>query len=186
MRQTTLNLWVLFWITQLSWKNHIESLKGKLNKSCYIIRKPKQFLSITALKMVYYASFHSIITYGLIFWGNSTSSVQIFKLQKRVARIMVGATNRDSCKKNLDHYKFCHYPLYIYIYILGKYIVKSFELFVLNSDRNISVTRNSMNLYLPIANLSVFQKGPEFLGIKVYNNLPGSIKQLSDNKRKFK
>jgi hypothetical protein len=29
-----------------------------------------------------------------------------------------------------------------------------------------------MNLYLPIANLRVFQKGPEFFGIKVYNNLP--------------
>jgi hypothetical protein len=43
-----------------------------------------------------------------------------------------------------------------------------------------------MNLYLPIANLSVFQKGPEFFGIKVYNNLPGSIKQLSNNKNKFK
>jgi hypothetical protein len=43
-----------------------------------------------------------------------------------------------------------------------------------------------MNLYLPIANLSVFQKGPEFFGIKIYNNLPGSIKQLSNNKNKFK
>jgi hypothetical protein len=36
------------------------------------------------------------------------------------------------------------------------YIVNNFELFVLNSDSNISVTRNSMNLYLPIANLRVF------------------------------
>jgi uncharacterized membrane protein len=50
--------------------------------------------------MVYNAFLHSMITYGLIFWDNSTSSVQIFKLQKRVIRIMVGATNsRDSCKK---------------------------------------------------------------------------------------
>jgi hypothetical protein len=33
----------------VSWRNHIESLKGRLNKACYIIRKSKQFLSITAL-----------------------------------------------------------------------------------------------------------------------------------------
>jgi hypothetical protein len=53
----------------ISWKKHIKSLKGKLNKACYIIRNSKQYLSITALKMVYeyYASFHSRITYGLIF-----------------------------------------------------------------------------------------------------------------------
>jgi hypothetical protein len=37
-----------------------------------------------------------------------------------------------------------------------------------------------------MANLSVFQKGSEFFGIKIYNNLPGSIKQLSNNKKKFK
>jgi hypothetical protein len=43
-----------------------------------------------------------------------------------------------------------------------------------------------MNLYLPIADLIVFQKRPELFGIKVYNNLPGSIKQLSNNKKKFK
>jgi hypothetical protein len=65
------------------------------------------------------------------------------------------------------------------------YIVNNLELFVLNSDRNILETRHSMNLYLPIANLRVFQKGPEFFGIKVYNNLPGRIKLLN-NIRKFK
>jgi hypothetical protein len=102
----------------ISWKKHIESFKGKLNKACYIIRKSKQYLSITALKMVYYAFFHSIITYGLIFLGNTTNSAQVFKLQKRVVKIMVGAANRNSCKKNLDHYKYCHCPLYIYVYIL--------------------------------------------------------------------
>jgi hypothetical protein len=74
----------------------------------------------------------------------------------------------------------------MYIYYLVTYIVNNLELFVKNFDRNTSATRNSMNLYLPIANLRVFQKGPEFFGIKVYNNLPGSIKQLSNNKKKFR
>jgi hypothetical protein len=55
------------------------------------------------------------------------------------------------------------------------YIVNNLELFVLNSDRNILETRNSMNLYLSTANLRVFLKGPEFFGIRVYNNLPGRI-----------
>jgi hypothetical protein len=142
--------------------------------------------------MVYYAFFHSVITYGLVFWGNTTNSAHVFKLQKRVVRIMVGTAKRDSCKKKLDHYKYCHCPLYIYIYIyiyiyyLVMYIVNNLELFVINFNRNTSATKNSMNLYLPIENQRVFQKGQEFFGIKVYNNLPGSIKQLSNNKKKFK
>jgi hypothetical protein len=76
----------------ISWKKHIESLKGKLNKPCYIIRKAKQYINFHALKMLYYAFFHSILTYGLIFWGNSTNRSRVFKLQKRVVRIMVGAS----------------------------------------------------------------------------------------------
>jgi hypothetical protein len=43
-----------------------------------------------------------------------------------------------------------------------------------------------MNLYLPVANLKIYQKGPEFMGIKVYNNLPGNISLLSNNKKVFR
>jgi hypothetical protein len=84
----------------ISWKKHIESLKGKLNKACYVIRKAKKYITTHTLKMLYYAFFHSNITYGLIFWGNSTNSSHVFKLRKRVVKIMVGAPNRVSCKKN--------------------------------------------------------------------------------------
>jgi hypothetical protein len=41
----------------ISWQKHIETIIGKLNKACYIIRKSKQYLSIDALKMVYYTLF---------------------------------------------------------------------------------------------------------------------------------
>jgi hypothetical protein len=39
----------------LSWKQHIDTITAKLNKACYIIRKPKLYLSNDALKMVHYA-----------------------------------------------------------------------------------------------------------------------------------
>jgi hypothetical protein len=83
----------------IAWRKHTETIIGKLNKNCYIIRKSKQYLNIDALKMVYYAFFYSIVSYGSIFWGNTTHSMHIFKLQKRAVRIMVGAGNRESCKK---------------------------------------------------------------------------------------
>ena len=53
----------------LSWKQHIDTITPKLNKACYIIRRSKLYLSNDALKMVYeyYAFFHSVMSYGLIF-----------------------------------------------------------------------------------------------------------------------
>jgi len=34
--------------------------------------------------------FHSVMSYGLIFGGNSTKSKCVFKLQKRAIRIIMG------------------------------------------------------------------------------------------------
>jgi hypothetical protein len=80
------------------WKKHTDSIIGKLNKSCYIIRKSKQYLCIEALKMVYYAIFHSLISYVSSF-GETELIVSVFKFLKRVIRIMVGASKTDSCRK---------------------------------------------------------------------------------------
>jgi hypothetical protein len=74
----------------LSWKQHIDTITPKLNKACYIIRRSKLYLSHVTLKMVYYAYFHSVMSFGLIFWGNSTNSKCVFKLQKRAIRIIMG------------------------------------------------------------------------------------------------
>jgi len=82
----------------LPWKQHIDTITPKLNKACYIIRS-KLYLSKDALKKVYYAFFHSVMSYGLIFWGNSTNSKCVFKLQKRAVRIIMGGMNNDSCGK---------------------------------------------------------------------------------------
>jgi len=45
-------------------------------------------LSFETLKMVYFSIVHSIISYGIIFWGVSTHSKIIFKFQKRIIRIL--------------------------------------------------------------------------------------------------
>ena len=60
-----------------SWKGHILDLSAKLNKACYAIRTIKSFMSLKALKTVYFSYFHSVMSYGIIFWGNSWS-VKIF------------------------------------------------------------------------------------------------------------
>jgi hypothetical protein len=74
-------------------------LAPKLNKGCYIAIAIKPFLSLNSLKIIYHAYFHSLITYGLIFWGTSPYSTDIFKLQKRMIRILMEARPRDSCRK---------------------------------------------------------------------------------------
>jgi hypothetical protein len=51
---------------------------------CYEITSVMPLMAQETLKMVYYAYFHSIIIYGLIFWKNSPQSVKIFKIQRKI------------------------------------------------------------------------------------------------------
>ena len=62
----------------LSWRQHIASLTTKLNKACFAIRAIQPFMTSRVLKMVYFSYFHSIMLYGIIFWGSSHLSNHIF------------------------------------------------------------------------------------------------------------
>ena len=46
-------------------------------------------------------------------------------------------------------------------------------------------TRHNNNLHVPAANLTLYQKGVYYSGIKIFNHLPKTIKNLSDVKKKF-
>ena len=72
----------LFINNKLSWETYIEYIKSKLSSACYAVRSVKPFLTIKTLKMIYYSHFHSVMTYGLLFWGNSPDSIKVFRLQK--------------------------------------------------------------------------------------------------------
>ena len=69
----------------------------KLNATCYAIRSMVHIGNINTLKSIYCAYFHSVIKYGVIFWGNSSNSGKIFALQKKIIRIMAFAQPRTSC-----------------------------------------------------------------------------------------
>ena len=45
---------------------------------------------------------NSPVTYGFIFWGNSHYSNTIFRLQKKIIRIIMGLRSRDSCREHFN------------------------------------------------------------------------------------
>jgi hypothetical protein len=98
---------------------------------------------------------------------------------------MVGAGSRDSCRKIFKLLKILTLTSQ-YIYSLVMFVVNNIELFAENSEMHTTVTRNSSNLHLPSSNQTIFQKGSQYFGINVYNNLPGNVKWLSKGKNQFK
>ena len=64
-----------------------------------------------------------------------------------------------------------------YIFSLIMFVARNRELFVINANVHNFPTRSHNDLHLPIANLSVFQQGVYFSGVKIFNNLPTYLKQ---------
>lgn len=86
---------------RLSWKNHTDLHIHKLSTACYVLRSVKAYMSHSTLIITYYSLFHSVITYGTIFWGKCSHILKIFKIQMRADRIIMGHNNRDSCRTSL-------------------------------------------------------------------------------------
>ena len=55
-----------------------------------------------------------------------------------------------------------------------------------NSEIHNINTRNSSDFYQPLSHLTVYQKGPFYMDINVYNSLLADVKDLSHNIKKFK
>jgi hypothetical protein len=53
-----------------------------------------QLFNLTSM----YAYFHSLMKYGIIFWGNSFDIKKVFTLQKKIVRIMMGVKSHNSCR----------------------------------------------------------------------------------------
>jgi hypothetical protein len=82
----------------INWKHHVAKILPRLSRECYAVRAMYPFNSINTLKIIYFAYFHSIINYGIIFWKNFTESKKVFFAQKEIIRIMTGSSPKTSCK----------------------------------------------------------------------------------------
>jgi hypothetical protein len=67
----------------INWKSHIQKLLPKLGSACYLIRRMSPFCNLSTIKMIYFAYFHSIMEFGIIFWGISVESKKILLQQKK-------------------------------------------------------------------------------------------------------
>jgi hypothetical protein len=142
-------------------------------------------MSEDTLKTIYHSCVYSIITYGIIFWGNSPHNTDIFKIQKQVIRIMTNSRSRDSCRCLFKWLEIL--PLQSqYIFSVLLFVVKNKDLYTTNQEIHNINTRFNINLDPPVCNLTIFQKGAYFSRIELFNHLPLKIKCLSNEIKLFK
>jgi hypothetical protein len=86
---------------------------------------------------------------------------------------------RDSCRELFQRLEIL--PLYLqYIFSLSIFVIKNKHLNNTNNQIHSVHTRCKTNLHPPIANLTKFQKGMYYSGIKIFNNFPRDIIELAN------
>ena len=124
--------------------------------------------------MICFLYLHSVMPYGIVFWGNSHHSNSIFKIQRRIIRIITSTGSHDSCHQLFKQLQILSLPSQ-YIFSLLVFVNKNRGLFQSNSEIHDLNTRFNYNLLLPSTNLTLVQKGVMYSGSKIYNHLPSQI-----------
>ena len=75
-------------------KSHIEITVPKLSAACFAIGVVKPCMTCNTLQIIYY-HLPSITSYGLIFWGNTSHSNSVFKVQSNNVRTITGNETRQ-------------------------------------------------------------------------------------------
>jgi hypothetical protein len=149
------------------------------------MRSVKPCMSLNSLKVVYYSYFNSVvINYGFPFGGNSAPSVQIFRMQNNIVRIMLGCKRRVSCRNLFMKLKILLSSSQ-YIFFLIHSLIKSKNQFTVNSDIHNINTRQHYNFHQPMRYVTKYIKRIYYLGLKVYSNLPSHTTDTSNNPKNF-
>ena len=56
--------------------------------------------------------------YDIIFWDNLSFSIKIFRIKKKITRIITNSRNRDSCKDLKDENTTFMFTIHIYYVII--------------------------------------------------------------------
>lgn len=161
-------------------KHHVEMVSQKLNSICYGIRVVGRYMSQKVLKMIYCANFESVMRYGLIFWGRSTMANNIFIIQKRVLRVLKGMGFNDSCRGIFKSFGILtFYGLYIYECLM--FFFKNKQMF--NPQISHGYSTRTRNINYPIHRLTLTEKSPKHMCLKLFNNLPDNFKIINSVKQ---
>lgn len=168
----------------VTWKPLIEKLSKKLSSLCFQMYILRETVELDVRLTVYHACFCSLLQYGLELWGNSSESLTIFKIQKSYIRTMLFMNFNQTCKSVFRKTGILTLPS-MYIFKCLVFVHKQIDLILKEQHKHNYCTRFSNHLQYPIHRLKLFESTPHYIGFKLYNKLPNSIKMLNLNSFKI-
>lgn len=169
---------------KLTWEPHINYISGRLSRVIYLLRQLKDTVPEKYLRNSYFAFFQSIISYGLIIYGNSKHINKILLLQKKAIRLISNSNYIEHCRPLFKSKKILT-VVNLYIFSVILYVRHNIVNFKTRCNIHTHYTRNREKLEIPFQRLSKTINLYNTIGLKLYNHLPVSIKNYH-NRNRFK
>jgi hypothetical protein len=109
----------------------------------------------------------------------------VFTLQKSVIRILSDVGAKSSCRNLFKKLDILPAPCQ-YIFSLMLFVVDNQKHFQIKLSIRGLDTRNKNRLYVPIVNLSCFQRCVSYCAMNIFNSPPTNNKNLRNDRMKFK
>lgn len=164
----------------LKWHPHIEYLSNKIRcliHKFYILR---EILSTTILILIYKSLVESLIRYGILVWGGlyENALYRLNVVQKYILKVMF-RRERMYPSELLFSDDICNVRS-LYMVSVSAFIHINRE--AKNTVNHCYFTRARMNndIIIPVNNNNINLKSVAYLGPKIYNMLPGTLKAVKN------
>ena len=102
-------------------------------------------------------------------------------MQKRVVRILAGVSSRTSCRNLFKEFKILTIAS-LYILEVTCFIRKYCKFLEHNAQVHQHDTRRKLDIHVKMKNMETYKKSVINIGTKIYNKLPGFLKEIDDNR----
>nr|CAI5866621.1 unnamed protein product [Callosobruchus analis] len=150
----------------LKWNEQITTVISKMSSASYLIGSLRDQVSVHVLKMIYHGYVQSVMDYSIMFWFHSPKCSEVFTWQKKIIRIALKLSPSTSCREHFRNLKV--------LTVLCLYI------FNIAVDTKLNLARSHNNLSVPTHKTKMFEKGPYYNCIQIFNALPNHIRDISN------
>jgi hypothetical protein len=165
----------------LTWETHIDEVCGKLGRACFALRRLARTAGKPAVRECYFATVHSILTYGTELWARASDWTRAFSMQKRAVRAMAGKPMDAPARDIFRELKILPLPcLFIYNAAVFTYDnIDAFKRRGVNTNYPLRSNKYKNRLVAEPRRLAKSDRSLYFLGPSVYNRLPDVVREVA-------
>lgn len=165
----------------LTWEKHINEVCGRLGRACFALRRLARTAGRAAVRDCYFATVHSVLTYGVELWARAADWYRVFSMQKRAVRGMAGKPADAPARELFLEFQILPLPC-ILIYQVAIFTHENLGQFKCrgtNSRYPLRSNKHGDRLVAEQHRLTKSGKSVYSLGPSIYNRLPDTIRNAA-------